>query len=77
MVTRHTYASADDLRDYLAGTTYSSGWTSDASVLRRILETASERINNYVGMQSLDLKAKALPLPVEGEEPFILWKLKK
>mgnify|MGYP003653567494 FL=1 len=52
MVTRHTYASADDLRDYLAGTTYSSGWTSDASVLRRILETASERINNYVGMQS-------------------------
>tara|TARA_Y100000593_G_scaffold41217_1_gene79125 strand:+ start:848 stop:1771 length:924 start_codon:yes stop_codon:yes gene_type:complete len=52
MVTRHTYASIDDLRDYLAGTTYSSGWTSDAVILRRILETASLRIDDYVGMQS-------------------------
>jgi hypothetical protein len=52
MVTRHTYASIDDLRDYLAGTTYSSGWTSDALILRRILETASLRIDDYVGMQS-------------------------
>ena len=52
MVTRHTYASIDDLRDYLAGTTYSSGWTSDAIILRRILETASLRIDDYVGMQS-------------------------
>ena len=52
MVTRHTYASTDDLRDYLAGTTYSSGWTSDALILRRILETASSRIDDYVGMQS-------------------------
>ena len=52
MVTRHTYASIDDLRDYLAGTTYSSGWTSDALILRRILETASSRIDDYVGMQS-------------------------
>ena len=32
---------------------------------------------HYVGKQSLDLKAKSLPLQVEGEEPFILWKLKK
>ena len=52
MVTRHTYASTDDLRDYLAGTTYSSGWTSDALILRRILETATGRIDAYVGMQS-------------------------
>jgi len=52
VVTRHTYASIDDLRDYLAGTTYSSGWTSDAIILRRILETASLRIDDYVGMQS-------------------------
>jgi hypothetical protein len=29
VATRHTYASADDLRDYLAGTSYSSGWTAD------------------------------------------------
>ena len=49
---RHTYASIDTFRDYLAGTSYSSGWTSDSGVLRRILETASTRIDNYVGMQS-------------------------
>ena len=52
MVTRHPYASTDDLRDYLAGTSYSSGWTSDAVILRRFLEAASTRIDNYVGMQS-------------------------
>ena len=52
MGTRHTYASTDDLRDYLAGTSYSSGWTSDAVILRRFLEAASTRIDNYVGMQS-------------------------
>ena len=52
MATRHSYANIDDLRDYLAGTTYSSGWTSDATILRRIVESASSRIDNYVGMQS-------------------------
>jgi len=52
MVTRHSYASIDDLRDYLAGTAYSSGWTSDTTILRRIVESASSRIDNYVGMQS-------------------------
>ena len=49
MVTRHTYATADDLRDYLAGTTYSSGWTADAATLRRVLEGASDRIDLYCG----------------------------
>ena len=52
MATRHSYASIDDLRDYLAGTAYSSGWTSDTTILRRIVESASSRIDNYVGMQS-------------------------
>ena len=47
MATRHTYASADDLRDYLAGTSFSSGWTSDAGSIRRILEAASRRIDLY------------------------------
>ena len=47
MATRHTYASADDLRDYLAGTSFSSGWTSDAGSIRRILEGASRRIDLY------------------------------
>ena len=49
MATRHTYATADDLRDYLAGTSYSSGWTSDAGSIRRILEAASRRIDDYCG----------------------------
>ena len=47
MATRHTYASTDDLRDYLAGTTYSSGWTADGGSIRRILEAASTRIDQY------------------------------
>ena len=47
MATRHTYASADDLRDYLAGTSYSSGWTADAGSIRRVLEAASRRIDLY------------------------------
>tara|TARA_Y100000401_G_C8297055_1_gene211901 strand:+ start:201 stop:1124 length:924 start_codon:yes stop_codon:yes gene_type:complete len=49
MPDRHTYASTDDLREYLAGTTYSSGWTSDASSLRRVLESSSRRIDDYCG----------------------------
>ena len=47
MATRHTYASSDDLRDYLAGTSFSSGWTSDAGSIRRILEASSRRIDLY------------------------------
>ena len=49
MATRHTYATADDLRNYLAGTSYSSGWTSDAGSIRRILEAVSRRIDDYCG----------------------------
>jgi len=52
VATRHSYASTDEFRDYLAGTSYSSGWTSDANILRRIMESSSGRIDNYVGMQS-------------------------
>ena len=49
MATRHTYSTADDLRVYLAGTSYSSGWTSDANAIRRILEASSRRIDDYCG----------------------------
>ena len=49
MVNRHSYATTDDLRDYLAGTTYASGWTGDASTLRRIIEASSRRIDDYCG----------------------------
>ena len=52
MATRHTYATADNLRDYLAGTNYSSSWTSDAGIISRIVEASSRIIDNYVGMQS-------------------------
>ena len=47
MPDRHTYASVDDLRDYLAGTSYSSGWTSDTATLRRVLEAQSRRIDQH------------------------------
>ena len=32
---------------------------------------------HYVGKQPLDPTAKSIPGQVEGEEPYILWKLKK
>ena len=52
MPTRHTYASVDDLREYLAGTSYASNWTDDGGIIERILAASSERIDNYVGMYS-------------------------
>ena len=52
MVTYHTYANNDELRDYLAGTSYSSNWTADAGIITRILEASSKRIDSYVGMIS-------------------------
>tara|TARA_R110002110_G_scaffold256694_5_gene472682 strand:- start:3667 stop:4617 length:951 start_codon:yes stop_codon:yes gene_type:complete len=50
----HTYASVGDLRDFLAGTNYSSNWTADTSALRRILAAASRRIDDYVGGDGLN-----------------------
>jgi len=32
---------------------------------------------NYVGKQSLDPSAKSISAQVEGDEPYIFWKLKK
>ena len=45
----HTYANVGNLRDYLAGTSYSSNWTADTVVLRRMLQTASRQMDDYVG----------------------------
>jgi len=45
----HTYADADTLRDYLAGSTYASSWTADADVALTFLERASRTIDAYVG----------------------------
>ena len=50
----HTYASVGDLRDYLAGTAYSSNWTADTSALRRILAAASRRMDDHVGGDGLN-----------------------
>ena len=47
MATRHTYADGDKLRDYLAGTSYASGWSADAGAIRLILEAASQLIDQY------------------------------
>ena len=66
MVTRHSYATIDGLRDYLSGTSYSSGWTSDTSILRRILESASRRIDNYVGMQSFGARTETHYFDIGG-----------
>jgi hypothetical protein len=32
---------------------------------------------HYIGKSPVDPKAKSITIKVEGEEPFILWKLKK
>lgn len=45
-------------------------------------DTAAEQIDKgaewkFVGSQSLDPNAKSIPLQVEGEEPYIILKLKK
>ena len=45
----HTYANVGNLRDYLAGTSYSSNWTADTVVRRRLLQTASRQMDDYVG----------------------------
>ena len=45
----HTYANVGNLRDYLAGTSYSSNWTADTVVLRRMLQTDSRQMDDYVG----------------------------
>lgn len=52
MTVFHTYASADEFRNYLAGTSYSSGWTSDAATLLNLLESASRRMDAFVNDNS-------------------------
>ena len=49
---------------------------------KEFLDQVEKQVNegyewNYVGKQSLDPSAKSIPLQVEGEEPYIFWKLKK
>ena len=49
---------------------------------QEFFDTATEQMDNgaeweYVGPQSLDPTAKSISIQVEGEEPYIVWKLKK
>ena len=49
---------------------------------KEFLDQVEKQVNegyewNYVGKQSLDPSAKSISAQVEGEEPYIIWKLKK
>ena len=49
---------------------------------KEFLDQVEKEVNegyewNYVGKQSLDPSAKSISAQVEGEEPYIFWKLKK
>ena len=43
------YADVSTFRDWIAGQNFSSTWTTDTSVIRRILESVSRRMDAYVG----------------------------
>lgn len=45
----HTYADLDQFRAYLAGSSYSTGWSADESILLNLLEHSSRMIDDYVG----------------------------
>lgn len=46
------YADVTAFREYLAGTSYSAAWTSDAAAILRILESASRTMEQSIGGRS-------------------------
>jgi len=49
---------------------------------QEFLKTVEKEVNegatwHYVGLMPIDTKAKQIPLQVEKNDPYILWKLKK
>jgi len=49
---------------------------------QEFLKTVEKEVNegatwHYVGPTPIDIKAKQIPLQVEKNDPYILWKLKK
>jgi len=48
----HTYADTNLFREYLAGSGHVADWTEDATVIRILLESVSQRINQFVGNRS-------------------------
>lgn len=49
MRSKHVYASVDLFKDYLAGDTFAGDWSDDVTVIRRLLESASQTIEAHVG----------------------------
>jgi hypothetical protein len=45
----HTYADVNLFRTYLAGSGHVADWTEDTTVIRILLESVSQRINQFVG----------------------------
>lgn len=48
-MTEHTLATTAQFRDWLATTSYSSSWSSDAATIRRLLEQSTREIVAYAG----------------------------
>ena len=49
MAIAHTLANTALFRDWLATTSYSSNWTGDDASIRRLLESATQEIEDYCG----------------------------
>ena len=47
--TYHTYGNVYDFKAYLGGTDHVTNWTTDESPVLRVLEAASNRIDEYAG----------------------------
>lgn len=68
----HTYASADFLRNTLAGSSYSSNWTQDADTILVMLERASRMVDSYVGDQTFGPTTETRLYDLGGSEPWYM-----
>ena len=68
----HTYCSADFLRNTLAGSAYSSGWTQDADTILAMIERASRMVDSYVGDQTFGPTTETRLYDLGGSEPWYM-----
>ena len=68
----HTYASANFLRNTLAGSSYSSSWTQDSDTILAILERASRMVDSYVGDQTFGPTTETRLYDLGGSEPWYM-----
>ena len=47
--TYHLYANVNDFKAYLAGTDHVTDWDTDVAPITRVINAASQRIDNYMG----------------------------